>query len=189
MQTGITTQTLKRFLIDAGAVYLNYGETSERILGATRGGNQFVVEQDVKEIEMDGAKGPVKGGRRIIEVRARIVVNLLEFTADNLKLALAGSEITDYPSSLAKTHDSITRTRDIIDSDYIGNVALVGDIIGADSPFIGIIKNALAVENMELSTEAREEGVLEVTFEAHFDPDALEDEPWEIRFPIIESES
>jgi len=189
MQTGITTQTLKRFLIDAGAVYLNYGEVDERLLGATRGGNSFVVEQDVKEIEMDGTKGPVKGARRIIESRAKITANLLEITAENLKVALAGSQKTDYPSSVAKTHDKITRSTEITDSDYIKNVALVGDVIGASNPFIGIIKNALAVENMELTTEPREEGVLEVTFEAHFDPEALEEEPWEIRMPIIESES
>jgi len=186
---GISTETVKRFLIDAGAVYVNYGETSERLLGATRGGNQFVVEQDVKEIEMDGAKGPVKGARRIVEVRARIVANLLELTAENLKLALAGSNMADYPTSAGKTHDKITRNRDIVNSDYVTNVALVGNISGADNPFVGIIKNALAVENMELSTEAREEGVLEVTFEGHFDPSNLDAEPWEIRFPVIESGS
>jgi len=186
---GITTETVKRFLIDAGAVYLNYEEADERLLGATRGGNQFVVEQDVREIEMDGAKGPVKGARRIIEVRAKIVANLLELTAENLQKILAGSTKEDYPSGEGKTHDKITRNTDISDSDYLVNVALVGQVSGSDNNFIGIIKNALATENMELSTEAREEGVLEVTFEGHFDPADLDTEPWEIRFPVIPSGS
>ncbi|MHA1302194.1 MAG: hypothetical protein ACTSPI_00640 [Candidatus Heimdallarchaeaceae archaeon] len=186
---GVTTETVKRFLIDAGAVYLNYDEADERLLGATRGGNSFVIEQDVKEMEMDGAKGPVKGARRIIEVRARITANLLELTADNIQKALAGSAAEDYPSAEGKTHDKITRVRDISDSDYLTNVALVGRISGSDNNFIGIVKNALAVENFELTTEPREEGVIEVTFEAHFDPSDLDSEPWEIYFPVIETAS
>lgn len=54
---GITTKTVQNMLLDSGAVYINYGETTgERIIGATSGGNSFVVEREIKEIEVDGAK-------------------------------------------------------------------------------------------------------------------------------------
>src|SRR5690554_6860688 len=99
-QHGITTETVKRLFLDAGAVYLNYGETEERLLGATNDGNTFTIEQDVREIEVDGARGPVKGLRRIVEVRAQIVANLLELTAENLKTALAGSRSEEHTSEL-----------------------------------------------------------------------------------------
>lgn len=185
-ETGITTETVKRFIVDAGAVYFNYGvQGSERKAGATRGGNSFVVEQDVKETEMDGAKGPVKGARRVIESRARITTNLIEMTADNFKKALAGADSTQYPDATAATHDSIRRSREITDADYIENIALVGTISGTDTPIICIIENALADGNLELSTEDREEAGLEIQFTAHYDPADLDTEPWEIRFPVM----
>ena len=182
---GITTETVKRFILDAGAVYLNLGEASEVLLGATRGGNVFLVEQNIRTMEVDGARGPVKGARRIIAVRARITANLLEIDADALVKILPGSAKTDYPSAEAKTHDSIKRIRDIIDGDYLTNVAIVGKISGADEDFIGIVKEALSDENMELTTADKEEGVIAVTFTGHFDPANLSEEPWEIRFPLI----
>lgn len=184
---GITTETVHRFLVDAGAVYVNLGEPDERLLGATRGGNAFVVEQDVREIPIDGAKGPVKGARRVIEVRARITANLIEMTAENFRLALAGADRANYPPLPApKTHDEITRSREVAADDYLTNVALVGRIAGQGQPFIGIIHNALADANLEITTSDRDEAGLQVRFTAHFDPAELEREPWAIRFPVEE---
>lgn len=182
---GITTETVHRFFLDAGAVYLNYGEVTERLLGATRGGNSYIVEQDVRIMEMDGAKGPVKGGRRIVGARARIVANLVELTAENLKIALVAAESAAYPSEFAKTHDAITRNRDIVDADYLANVTIVGKISGADEFLVGIIKNVIAGGNLEIKTTDKDEAVLAVTFDAHFDLEDLETEPWEVRFPVI----
>lgn len=184
-ETGITTETVKRFIVDAGAVYFNYGIIgSERKIGATRGGNSFVIEQDIKVIEMDGAKGPVKGARRVIESRAAITANLIEMTADNFKKAIAGSDSAAFPDAAAKTHDGIRRNREILNTDYIENVALVGNISGTNTPIILIIENALADGNLELSTEDKEEAGLEIQYTGHYDPAELDNEPWEIRFPI-----
>lgn len=187
--TGITRETVKRFMIDAGAVYLNYGEKDERRLGATRGGNSFNVEQEVKIIEIDGAKGPTKGARRVTEVTAQIIANLIEMTAENFRNAIAGADMEPYPDESAATHDSIRRTREIGDSDYIKNVALVGNISGTTTPIICIIENALADGNLELTTEDREEAGLEVQFTGHFDPEDMATEPWEIRYPKMDPNS
>ena len=177
---GVTTETVKRLFVDAGAVYLNYDELDERLLGATRGGNTFTIEQDVREIEVDGARGPVKGLRRIIEVRAQIVANLLEMTTENLKAALAGATVDENTNT---THDIITRELTIKDSDYLKNVALVGEISGSQEPVICIVKNALADGNFSVNTADKDEAGIEVTFTGHFDPENLDEEPWEIRFP------
>lgn len=177
---GITTETVKRLFVDAGAVYLNYDETDERLLGATRGGNTFTIEQEVREIEIDGARGPVKGLRRVVSVRAQIVANLLEMTTENLKAALAGATVEENG-----THDIITRKLTIKDSDYLKNVALVGEISGSQEPVICIVKNALSDGNFSVNTADKDEAGLEVTFTGHFDPENLDEEPWEIRFPKI----
>lgn len=180
---GISTRTADHFLVDAGAAYVNLGEPDERLLGATRGGNSFTIEQDVREPEIDGSPGPLKGTRRIVEVRPIININLLEMTKENLMIALAGADATPSPDSTAATHDVIKRTRNIIGADYIKNIALVGTISGSDEPIIIIVKNALNTENFEMGTEDREEGVLELALTGHFDPANMTEEPWEIRFP------
>lgn len=181
---GITRETVNRFILDAGALYVNYGETDERILGATRGGNTFAVEQDVRTIEIDGSPGPLKGARRVVETITRLTANLIEMTADNFELALAGAVATAYPDATATTHQSIRRTRNIQYGDYLKNIALVGKISGSTENIVCIAYNPLADGNLELGTEDREEATLEVQFTGHFDPDDLDTEPWEIRFPV-----
>lgn len=184
---GITTETTKRFAIDSGAVFLNLGETGERLLGATRGGNTFTVEQEIKIIEVDGSKGPLKGARRIIESTAKIKANLLELTTANIMIAIAGATATNFTditsAPATNTHDEIRRVRNLSDLDYIKNIAIVGKVSGSAENIICLVYNALADEGLELAFEDKEEGVLEVTFTAHFDPADLDTEPWAIRFP------
>ena len=182
---GITPSSPQRFLVDAGAVWLDYGLPTERLLGATRGGNVFSITQNIREMPMDGARGPVKGAERIIESKATLVANLIEITADNIVLMIPAAKKTDYPSSIGKTHDSITRDADIVDANYITNIALVGKVQGALEDFIGLLYNALPTSNVDFKTVDKDEAVVAVTFTAHFDPNDMDTEPWEIRSPLI----
>ena len=186
-QHGITTNTYKKFAIDQGAVYVDYGETGESLLGATRGGNTFTIEQDIREMEVDGAKGPVKGSKRITAVRAILVANFIEISPTILQLALPGSAVADYPDTPSKTHDAVTRALAIALTDYKDNVAIVGEVTGAaaTSYIECIAKNPLANDNFEISFAPNDEGVITVRWVAHFTPDDLDTEPWEIRFPEI----
>lgn len=183
---GITKETVKHIFVDAGAVYLNFNEPDERLLGATMGGNSFSIEQEIRQLELDGARGPVMGGARVINVAASIKANLYELSAENIMAAIAGSEIDQLDD--IETHSSIKRKRQIVDTDYIKNVALVGTIMNTDEPIVCIIKNALATSNFTLDTTDKEENGLEVTFTAHFDPANLDEEPWEILYPKQEQE-
>jgi len=186
---GLTKETVDRFVIDAGAVYLNVGEVDERLLGATRGGNEFTIDQDIKLIEIDGVKGATMGARRIVESNATLKVNLLELTSENIMLAIAGADATDYtdpsiePAPTGASHDRIRRTRNISDMDFIKSISVVGKISGSAENIIVTIYNALSDDSFELSFEDREEGVLEITFTAHYDPENVEEEPWSIDFP------
>lgn len=178
---GITEKTVENILIDAGAVYINFNEENERILGATREGNSFTIEQELRHLELDGARGPIRGGTRIINTTVTLTANLYELTVENIQAALAGSEASLYDNGT--THTSIKRTRQILDSDYIKNVALVGTIMNTDEPVICVVKNALATSGFELTTTDKDEAGLEVTFTGHFDPADLDKEPWEIVYP------
>lgn len=176
----VSNSTVKRMIVDAGAVFADYGEPGERVLGATRDGSSFMIEQDVREMPIDGARGPVKGARRVVTETAKISANLLEMTASNFQLAITGSSVdTSDP-----TVSVITRDNDFPDeSAYLKNVALVGRRRDTGQDVIFIIKNALSDGNFSIETEDEDEASLEVTFTAHFDPSDVETSPWEIRVP------
>jgi hypothetical protein len=67
--------------------------------------------------------------------------------------------------------------------DFVKSISVVGKISGSAENIIVTIYNALSDDSFELSFEDREEGVLEITFTAHYDPENVEEEPWTIDFP------
>ena len=183
---GITANTYKKFIVDSGAVYVNYGEAGQAKLGATRGGSTFTIETEYRDMPVDGAKGAVKGGRRITSVNATLTVNFVELSASIMSRALPGSSIADFPATVGKTQDEITRTLQIALTDYATNIALLGEVTGnATTPAVFIVKNALADGNFEIALTDAEEPVLSITFKAHFDPSTMDAEPWAVRYPTI----
>lgn len=95
VRSGVSSSTPENVFIDAGAVYFDYGLATQRLLGATRGGNEFNTNRVSKNIEADGIKGAVKGMKRITEVNPQITVNMLELSIDNLIKAIAGANQSD----------------------------------------------------------------------------------------------
>lgn len=188
---GMTKKTFDRLLVDAGKVVFNYGIAGkERDFGATLGGNTFATETEYKDIQPDGARGKIRGGRRITSVAAALTTNMLEMTLENMQAAIPGSDITEeVDEKTGKKYRSLRRTRDIEDQDYFDNVALIGTLTGSGDPVVIIVYNAMNDENFELAREDKEESTTELVFSAHFDPDAMEAEPWEIRYPVIEEET
>lgn len=91
IKSGLNAKTPERIFVGAGAVYLNYGLSTERLLGATRGGNEWNLNREIRDVEVDGVKGPTKGLERVVVVRPQITCNLIELSLDNLLKAIAGS--------------------------------------------------------------------------------------------------
>lgn len=184
-QHGIVTDTYKRFIIDSGAVYTGFTDLGDpgTLLGATKGGNSFTIEQDVKTMEVDGARGPIKGGRRIVDVKAILTVNFIEHTLANLKRILVGSESALFDVSW----DKITRALAIEDADYLSNVAIIGEVSGSSNGVGITLDDVLVDSNFELSFTDKEEGVIAASFVGHCDPADLEagtdTEPWSIIWP------
>lgn len=190
---GITTETHKNLLIDAGIVILNYGlgpERGERLLGATAGGNTFTVERDIRDMAegIDGSKGKTKGFRRVVAENATMATNLIELTEENITLAIAGALAAEQtPDSGSTDHPDgyIEIISGDIDLDsYHDNIALAGTLSNG-SPIIIILYNVLSDENFELGQTDKEESVLAVTFSAHWDPADENRPPWAIRYPKI----
>ena len=179
-QHGITAETYERLVIDAGAVYKNYvsAEDPGTLLGATRGGSVFSVETELREMPVDGAKGPVKGDKRIIKVTASLECNFIETTTEIIKRMIPGAGRTD-----GEPYDVISRVLAIDASDYLTNVVIIGQVSGSSSPIILKIKNVLSDGKMSISLVDNDEAVNKIRFIGHFDPDDLDVEPWIISMP------
>lgn len=161
---------------DTGEAYLNYGLPSQRLLGATRGGNVFNVETEYHSLERDGEKGSVIGCKMVKSTASFIEVNLIELSADAITLAIPGAECL-----LSDGKYTITRSRQIKNDDYANNIAIVGDVQGRDYSIICMIYNALADGTLEFSFNENDESVLKIKFRGHYDLFDLEKEPWDIK--------
>ena len=105
-----SSEIVNNIILDAGAIYLNTKfENDEFVsgtpLGATQGGSELILESEIRDIPVDGAKGSVKGMNVLESVNPKLKVNLLEITAQNLAMAIAGSNL-DTASS--EVYDIIT---------------------------------------------------------------------------------
>lgn len=158
----ITTAQIENIMLDTGVVYLDYGLAGERILAPTRGGNSFVVEQDIRVIERDGALGKEKGLRRVIKEDATLTVKLMDMSIANLKMALAGSTATS--TKVTSTLDGTIQA-----SEYFSNITLIGTDMEGKNKII-TLNNPLIDNGLSIEMSDKDEAVLEVVFAGHRDP-------------------
>lgn len=177
---GVTASTSKGMIIDAGAIYFNLSLSdiaTAKPAFATQGGNEFSTGRTLRDIEVDGAYGPVKGFVRKDAVAPTITAKPINLTVETLTKAIAGAKVTTNT-----THTVITGG-EISLEDYIENVAIVGTVSGTNEPVIAIVKNALIKDAIQLAMAPKSEAIPSLVFVGHFDPENLEEEPWELHWP------
>lgn len=136
-------------------------EEGTKILGATRGGGQFVVNSTIREPDVDGARYRFVGGAFVDDVDARLTTTLLEITPGNFQRVLATGEVTTDGN-----RTTVTMHTQIQDTDYIPNFVWVGDL--ADGRFVAItLKNALNENGMNFTFTDKGEGTMPVEFHAY----------------------
>ena len=180
---GYSASTPKNLLIDSGALFLDYGLETEKLIGATAGGNEFTVNVKTRDVKVDGVKGLQKGLRFITDVEITLKTNMLEVTTEILTMALIGTADTTTNTD----YDLITGKTSIDDADYISNVALIGRISGSLLPVIVILKNVLNTDGLKFKTEDDKDNILPITFTAFSDPNTPTVLPYEIRYPRAEA--
>ncbi|MGU8816439.1 hypothetical protein ACV3SO_01350 [Clostridium perfringens] len=148
-------------------------------IGLTRGGGQFTIEKEIRNIEADGDRGPVKG--RIVQDKAtpKLTINTLEVISENISKLYAGIKYT--PKS---DHDKnkINGKGKIELSDYNDEVKWVGKTKGGKEVVIKVL-NAINLENFDWTLADKDEVVATLTYTGCYEEDSPEDfEPWEIEF-------
>ena len=177
----ITIKTrYENLIFDSGAVYMNFQSIDNpgTLLGATREGNVFTIEQELRDVPVDGAKGFVKNGRRYIRSNIKLTCNFIEHSVDLWKIAIPGSDTTSLPG-----HISFSRELTITDDDYIDNIVIIAQMSGTNQCMICGVKNALADSDIELGSEEGNEAGLPITFTAHYDSCNLDNEPFILMYP------
>jgi hypothetical protein len=180
---GFSEGTYRKFLIDAGDIRVDYVNDADpgTLLCATRGGNVFTIEQEIRQMPVDGAHGHIKGDKRIISVTAKLKCNCVEHSPEMWLKALPGAVTTEDTEYI-----ELSRNADISSADYIGNLAIRGVITGSgiDGEYaVLMIKNALCIGNFEASMVDKDEAVITLEFTGHYDPANLDAEPWLMRYP------
>jgi hypothetical protein len=144
-------------------------------IGLTRGGGQFVVEREYRVIDADGDYGPVKGRVRKIRSIPKLTVNALELSASRLTQL--------YPalsSTSTGTGNLVEATSNISVSDYV-EVTWIGQTKDGREVII-TLRNAINMDNVDLSMVDKEEIVASVTYTGTYDELDRLSEPWSVEY-------
>lgn len=139
----------------------------------TKGGGQFVVEREYREIEADGDKGAVKG--RIVLDRSvpKLTVNALSLIPEDYKTYYPGLNIT------TEVNTKITGTNKVVDTDYT-TVKWTGKTKEGKAVII-TIDNAINLENIDWSLVDKEEVIQALTYTGTY-TEGSDVEPWNVEF-------
>jgi hypothetical protein len=146
-------------------------------IALTRGGGQFTVEREYRQIPADGDYGPVKGRIRKTRSVAKLVMNALEVLPVNIPKMYPAVKNT---SDAVVGTDTITAKEDIADADY-QTVTWTGQTKGGRSVVL-TLENAINLENLDWSLVDKDEIVPQLTYTGAYDPATRKTEPWKIEF-------
>lgn len=185
--TGLNQNTAKHLLLDAGAWFKNYDinadyeSQKDKCIGATAGGGSFSATPTIRQIEVDGKRGSVKGFNVADDWVVTQTANVKEITADTLALSLTAAK-KEAAEGLAG-YTKITGKGEIEESDYIDNITWIGRISGSKKPVIIQIFNALATNGLSLTTSDKAEGVIAITLTGNYTLEDMETPPFAIYYP------
>lgn len=184
-KTGVSANTPKQIFFGAGTVHLNFDVAAtshdDTIIGATNGGSTLTITPEITTIEADGSLVAAKGLKVKTGEVATLKVNFLELPQEIIAKAVLGEEGT----STIAGHGKITSKASIVEGDYYDNIALVGKTVDGQD-IIVILNNVLCISGLELGTENKNSGTVELEFECHAELNSdLDTLPWEIHYPTV----
>lgn len=184
--SGYTTKTKENLQLDSGAYYKNFqvgtdtpATATAKLIGATQDGGSFTAKATYRVVNVDGVHGDMKGMTFISRWDANMVVNTMEVTPDNLKMALGAASINTGESK----HDLIEGKMDVEDADYLENITFIGRLSGSQEPIIIQVLNALCIDGLVLDSKDNGNAVVSLNFKGHLDEENKEKPPYRIYYP------
>lgn len=170
------------FILDAGVVFVNYGQKNEQVLGVTEGGNHFGIVNEYRSMPFDGVRGEMVGAHRIVGSIPKIISNFESVNFSLLKDMLTGAEIS-FNSGSVEIMRAIQR---FLDDKYIHNIAIVAEHGTTGCYMVFKILNTISIESIEIPFEDSSESVIQCTFAGCFHPEDLDNEPWQIELITVD---
>lgn len=159
-------------LLGEGVFYI--GEVP---IGLTRGGGQFLVEREIRQVEADGDRGNVKGRNKIDKSVPKLVVNALQIIGDNLPKMYPGLKVTEEADKKI-----VTGTGEIVESDYQDFVKFVG-LTDKGKEVVIKVENAINLENIDWTLTDKDEVVPSLTYTGCYEEESPKGyEPWSIEY-------
>ncbi|MBJ8115395.1 MULTISPECIES: hypothetical protein [Bacillus] len=179
---GVREGTTKNFVIGPGVMYKNFKNVKElgEMVGATTGGTKVGFDREYYDADLDGVLGKIVNGKWLLKDEPHVELTLVEFTKENLQLALPGMTVD---STTEEGYDVLTPSNEIPDSSY-HDIALIGMVSGSDLPIIFVIRNALVVSSIEVDLKDGKGTVgLKCKFIGHYSESAPTTPPYSIYLP------
>lgn len=143
-------------------------------IAITRGGGQFVIEREYRDIEADGDRGPVKGRTVIDKSVPKRTINALSMLPEDFTNYYPGMQST------TDTNTKVTGKTDISTEDY-KTVKWTGKTKQGKGVII-TLKNAINLENLDWTLQDKDEVIQALTYVGTYDEDDMENEPWDVEF-------
>jgi hypothetical protein len=159
----LTQTQIDSIVLDAAILFANYGETGVREIGITKGGVEFNVTENVRDIEYDGRRGKTKGMEVVDAIDAYMKVTTLEASQANVLETLAAASLTTQV--IANTQAGVVPT-----SHYLKNVTAFGKQIGTNKYKKITLFNADGQGGLTFSMTDKAEAGLTIQFNAHWNP-------------------
>lgn len=164
-----TETQVENIQIDYGIVFVNYGEVGQAQLGPIRGGGEFTVTKNIRDIEFDGRRGKSKGVQVVDEINAALKATHLDASLETLRLAMP---YADYDPLEGKIVCGSTALGVIPNEAYLKNVTMFAKVIGGGYKKITLY-NAMSEADFTLAAKPKGEGEMPLEVYAHWD--ALDD--------------
>ncbi len=162
----LTQQQVENIQIDHGIVFVNYGETDQKQLGPTRGGGEFTVTKNIRDIEFDGRKGKTKGLQVVDEIDAQLTVTHLDASLETLRLAMPYATYDETAKKLTCAGNNVGI---VPEEAYLKNVTMFAKVVGGGYKKITLF-NAMSEADFTLTAAPKSEGEMPLEVFAHWDP-------------------
>jgi hypothetical protein len=172
-------------ILGDGIFSVGASSTAAVAIALTRGGGNFSVEREYRQIEADGDYGPVKGRIRIIKETAKLNLKGLEIVPATGEDYHPGLSASATSGSTTSTWTSRSFTTNITTEDY--QYCLWTGYNKAGRQILIALENAINLENLNWDLIDKEEIINELTYTATYLETARNTAPWKILFTTTSS--
>ncbi len=167
-----TAEQLANIQVDYGIVYVDFGESTQRVLGPTRGGATFEATQEVRDIEFDGQLGKTKGMQVVDSINAVMKMTSLAISNKDLEVAMPYLTRSGEDPNYTYTCESASIGA-VANDNYFKNITLFAKKTGGK--FVKVtLYNAMNEAPFSLAAVPKGEGTVNLEVFGHWAVDSAE---------------